>query len=1109
MISGKNFIQITICSMLILAFGAAAALAELTIDSAYPALGKMGEELKVTINGSGFDQNTKLYMYLDTGNRRKVIGSRGTPGNSLGVTVVGDKAFLADSESGLQVIDVSDPTQPNIIGSVDTQGQAWSVAVADDTAYVADGYSGLLVIDISDLSQPSIIGALETPGYAWDVKVVGNIAFMADDESGLQVIDISDPSDLSILGSADTPGIAYGLTVSGNTACVADGYGGLQVLDVSDPLHPKVSGFVYTPGSAVGVTVVDHTAFVADSSSGLQVIDISDLSDPVIIGAVDTQDQAWAVAVSGDTAFVADEDGGLQLVDVGDLSQPFITGSVETTSFATCVAVHENRAFVADYEGGLLVIDISDPPLPVTIGSVGTQDEAIGVSMAGNMAFVADSNGGLQIIDVNNTASPQIISSEETLLKARNIDIENDIAYIAAGLLYLIDISDPFNPEILNYFYMPSYDLALDVDVVEGKAFVASHESGLEVLDVSNPYNPLFLGAVDTPDDAFGVNISGDIAFVADGVSGLQVINVSDPSTPAIVGAINTPGSFTSDIIVANDIAYLADFDGGLQVADVSDPSQPKMIGAVDTPGIAHSVTLMDNKAFVADGEKGMQVIDVSDPHHPFILHSIDTPGDASDVAIMGDKAFVADSGNGLVILPVPYEIETIMGLTDAEIHATLPSPQIPGHYNLRIMNETGSDELVGAITFVDEEEYQSHIRDKAIILAGRTETADTLWESTKRNAAYAYNSLLFQGYSHDTILFLCSENIDVDGDGNSNTDLDATHANLNHAFDTWVLDPDAPANDLVFYMIGPGGKDHFRLNPSVTVSSPEISAFLDAVEPHLDGELVFIYDGCLSGSFFDALTSGPTGRRIVMTSTSGDESASFLNDGKTSFSYRFWNDIYKGYKVGYAFARARSEVSPYHQNALIHNDTFANTVYIGIGKVVAPIGPRIVGLAPDTLTLDGETSATISATIDSSNSVKYVKGTIIPPDISQYPSEEPITDLPEVLLTDSDEDGIYEGVYDCFTKAGPYTITISAEDKNDNRSYGADRLITVTQLTATVEPGDMNADCLVNLTDAIMALKAVTHDAVGGLQLTADLNDDGQIGIVDAIILLRVVSGM
>ncbi len=74
------------------------------------------------------------------------VGSVDTPDRAYGVVVAGSYAYVADYYSGLQVIDISDPTSPWIVGSVDTPGSAYGVAVAGSYAYVADCYSGLQVL---------------------------------------------------------------------------------------------------------------------------------------------------------------------------------------------------------------------------------------------------------------------------------------------------------------------------------------------------------------------------------------------------------------------------------------------------------------------------------------------------------------------------------------------------------------------------------------------------------------------------------------------------------------------------------------------------------------------------------------------------------------------------------------------------------------------------------------------------------------------------------------------------------------------------------------------------------------------------------------------------
>jgi hypothetical protein len=55
-------------------------------------------------------------------------------------------------------------------------------------AYVADGESGLLVVNVSNPTDPATVGSANTPDLARDVAIMGGYAFVADGESGLQVV---------------------------------------------------------------------------------------------------------------------------------------------------------------------------------------------------------------------------------------------------------------------------------------------------------------------------------------------------------------------------------------------------------------------------------------------------------------------------------------------------------------------------------------------------------------------------------------------------------------------------------------------------------------------------------------------------------------------------------------------------------------------------------------------------------------------------------------------------------------------------------------------------------------------------------------------------------
>ena len=140
-------------------------------------------------------------------NQEREVGSCATQGLAIGVAVSGSYAYVADTDAGLRVIDISNPASPTEVASCDTPGSAWGVAVSGSYAYVADTDSGLRIIDISNPASPTEVGSCDTAGYVWDVAVSGSYAYVADDTYGLRVIDISNPALPTEAGSCDTPGL--------------------------------------------------------------------------------------------------------------------------------------------------------------------------------------------------------------------------------------------------------------------------------------------------------------------------------------------------------------------------------------------------------------------------------------------------------------------------------------------------------------------------------------------------------------------------------------------------------------------------------------------------------------------------------------------------------------------------------------------------------------------------------------------------------------------------------------------------------------------------------------------------------------------------------------
>ena len=331
------------------------------------------------------------------------VSSYDTEDRASEVFVRGHFAYVADKASGLQIIDISNPSNPTLSGTSTTQWAALGIVVDGDYAYIADGEAGLQVIDISDPYNPTVVSSCNSPGTAMAVFVLDSLAYMADGASGLQIISIANRQAPSIIGSYDTPGTAYGIYVSYPFAYIADRYEGLQIINVMNPNDPSLIGMYDTSNRAYDVSVSDNYAFVADGSAGLQIIDVSDPSSPTLIGACDTPNTAYGLFVSHDKAYIADGSAGLQIIDITNPVLPILVASYDTPDVASDVLVSGKYAYIADRDSGLQIIQVQHSWIDFNAGFQNRHVYSVNAFNVCGDGPVSRSDGGISLegIDIS------------------------------------------------------------------------------------------------------------------------------------------------------------------------------------------------------------------------------------------------------------------------------------------------------------------------------------------------------------------------------------------------------------------------------------------------------------------------------------------------------------------------------------------------------------------------------------------------------------------------------------------------------------------------------------------------------------------------------------
>ncbi|ETR66870.1 MAG: hypothetical protein OMM_05443 [Candidatus Magnetoglobus multicellularis str. Araruama] len=143
---------------------------------------------------------------------------------------------------------------------------------------------------------------------------------------------------------------------------------------------------------------------------------------------------------------------------------------------------------------------------------------------------------------------------------------------------------------------------------------MADGENGFKIFNITNPSTPILLSSIDTPGYAKKVCIESSLAYISDSAAGIQIVDISNIYNPYVISSVNT--GWAESVIIDQNIAYVAAGKNGLVILNVNDPLHPLTIGALDTSGFAYDLTIVNNIIYVADGDN-LQNIDITNPSSP------------------------------------------------------------------------------------------------------------------------------------------------------------------------------------------------------------------------------------------------------------------------------------------------------------------------------------------------------------------------------------------------------------------------------------------------------------------------------------------------------------
>ena len=601
------------------------------------------------------------------------------------VALAGTRAYLVgstyDVPGSLHVVDVSDPSQPQLAATLGDLGKADALQLAGDHAYVVDGgnywndyTASLRIISLANPDQPVPVASFTTAGRATDVAVAGGYAFISlrgvytgnPGFAGLQIVDISNPQAPANVGSlAIASGLAH-LAVSGNRV-YATGDGGFYVIDINNPAAPTLAGSLAFDNALNAIAVAGQYAYT-EGAGVLRIIDIENPYLPVVGSLSGTGGND--INLVGNRLYIGS--------DVIDISTPFAPqriGRLAAGGYRQYVAPN-GLAYTAA-GSSLNIYDTSSVDrAPLLAGSAEVNLEML-VGLPGNtvaengFAFAPNVTAGIAVFDLVDPLAPQYVGTDIFSDYISELALDSPYAYggdVESGSLRIIDISNPaaleFEFPVLGFIQFSDSERfnPNSIEVVGQYAYVAYSEAledpetgetirtgGMYVVDIQTPSDPQIVAHYSASTFAQALAVSGDYAYLMLSDGGLDVIDISDPQAPSLVSSTLLPGPINF-LTVAADVLYASAGSLGLHIVSVANPAAPTLLATLDTPGNARRLEVADDVVYLSDGSYGVQVVAVGNPAAPVLIGAANTIGSADGVFLY-DAYLYANTSYGFEIL--------------------------------------------------------------------------------------------------------------------------------------------------------------------------------------------------------------------------------------------------------------------------------------------------------------------------------------------------------------------------------------------------------------------------------------------------------------------------
>jgi hypothetical protein len=305
--------------------------------------------------------------------------------------------LAAAGVEGLISFDLTDPADPVQVNACFNRGCLGDVVKAGNLAFLDDSENGLRIVDVSNPSNPVETAIIDAQGSVKGMTAQGRYVYASSqtdtDGDYFWIADVIDPAIPQIVGSLDVSQAPTEIIVRDRYAYGGCSLAGLQIFDVSDPSHPTLAG-QYPIQYFYGLTIWNNLAYLSEANAGSSTIHVIDISDPTHPASLCTFNTAMRqMEACGDYLYGVwgSYAHNVQILDISDPANPVEVSNFESDIYSISdLDYHYGYLYLTGHGEGLRIFDVCDPASPFEVGYYNTPGNARAVFASAEYAYIAD-----------------------------------------------------------------------------------------------------------------------------------------------------------------------------------------------------------------------------------------------------------------------------------------------------------------------------------------------------------------------------------------------------------------------------------------------------------------------------------------------------------------------------------------------------------------------------------------------------------------------------------------------------------------------------------------------------------------------------------------------